>query len=143
MEIKGTQQFAAPPATVWAALHDAGKLQHALPGAEEVSWLSPSELKIRAGIDVGPIKGSGEVRAHIHESSAPSHLVVNIVAEGRRLNANSTLAIDLAVEGTGTALHYAGTATLGGAAVALDTPVTRPIVDRVVAQFFSRLQQQV
>lgn len=143
MEIKGTQRFAAPPDAVWVALHDAGKLQQSIPGAQEVTWLSSNVLKILAGIDVGPLKGNGEVRAHIHEATPPSHLVVNVIAEGRRLSANALLTIDLTADGAGTALTYTGNASLGGAALALDTPVTRPVVNHVVAQFFSRLQQHM
>jgi carbon monoxide dehydrogenase subunit G len=141
MDISGTQRFPGPPQQVWNALHDVAKLQHAIPGAQQVSWLDASTLQVRASVDVGPIKGTGEVRAHVQEELAPGRLVVSIVAEGRRLAAHGLLAMDLAADGPGTVLRYSGKATLGGAATVLDNPLTRPLVDRAVDHFFANLAQ--
>jgi carbon monoxide dehydrogenase subunit G len=143
MDMRGTQQFSAAPQAVWDALHDAGKLQQCIPGAQQVSWVDATTLAVRAAVDLGPLTGSGEVRAHVQEQTAPNRLAVQLVAEGRRLSATGPLTIDLVADGAGTVLTYAGNVALGGLAGMLDNPLTRPMVERGVAQFFANLAQRV
>lgn len=142
MELKGTQEFSASPQAVWDALHNADVLKQAIAGAEEVRW-DAGVLAVRANVGIGPVKGTYGAEAQETESSAPSHMKLSFNRKG----ANNTIAgdatIDLAPNGAGTTVTYAVNANLGGPIAALDNPLTRPLVDKGIGNFFSSLAQKV
>jgi carbon monoxide dehydrogenase subunit G len=118
-------------------------LRDCISGAEEVTFLDPSTLKVRLTVGVGPFKGHGSVRIQFSEETAPSHLKLMVNRSGDHNSAQGSLTVDLAPEGTGTSLQYAGSAVLGGPIAMLDNPVTRPFVDSQVSDFFQKLDQKV
>jgi carbon monoxide dehydrogenase subunit G len=51
--------------------------------------------------------------------------------------------VDLAPNGSGTTLTYAGTARLEGPIAIADNPLTRPLAHKAVDQFFENLGKQI
>jgi carbon monoxide dehydrogenase subunit G len=143
MELNGTHNFTAAPAAVWAALHNATMLQNAIPGAEEVSWQSDSALSVRAKIEIGPINRSFGIMAQVVEQTPPSHLKFSLNRQGVSSRVEGELAVDLAPNGSGTTLTYAGTARLEGPIAIADNPLTRPLAHKAVDQFFENLGKQI
>lgn len=139
MEIKGTHKFTAAPQTVWNALHDGAVLAKCIPGAEEVAWRGENAVFARVNVGLGPVKGTYAGEAQVTEHTAPTHMQVGI----NRASADGTLTVDLAPDGAGTLLSYSANARLSGALAAADNPLTRPFVDQVINQIFSRLEQQI
>jgi carbon monoxide dehydrogenase subunit G len=142
MELKGTQDFSASPQAVWDALHNADVLKQAMAGAEEVRW-DGNALTARANVGIGPVKGTYGATAQETESSAPSHMKLSFNRQGSSNTVTGDATIDLAPNGAGTTLTYAVNAALGGPIAALDNPLTRPLVDRGISQFFTSLAQKV
>lgn len=142
MELKGSQEFSASPQAVWNALHNADVLKQAMAGAEEVRW-EGNTLFVRANIGIGPVKGTYGASAQETESTPPSHMKLSFSRQGASTTINGDATIDLAPNGSGTTLTYAVNASLGGPVAALDNPLTRPLVDRGISQFFSSLAQKV
>ena len=58
MEFKGRYVIPAPPAKVWAALHDPAVLQLSIPGCEALEKISDTEFKAKAVIRIGPVKAT-------------------------------------------------------------------------------------
>ena len=143
MEIKGSRKFAASPETVWNALHDPATLQKCIPGAEEISWQDANTLFAKVNLGIGPIKGNYAGTAQVAEQQAPSHLKLVFNRKGASASIEGAATIDLVPDGSGTTVNYGATANLGGVLGALDNPLTRPIVDQGLGQFFSKLDQQL
>lgn len=142
VEIKGSQNFGASPQAVWDALHNADLLQKAIPGAEEVRWENNS-LFARVNVGIGPVKGTYAARAEVAESDAPRRMRLTINRQGASNSVQGEAAIDLIPNGTGTTVDYTAVANLGGPIAALDNPLTRPMIDKGLSQFFANLAQQV
>jgi carbon monoxide dehydrogenase subunit G len=143
MNLRGSHRFAAPVQTVWDALHNADILQKSVPGAKEITWQGESSVHIFLRAGIGPFKGEGGMTAQVSEHVPPSHMKLAFDHHGHHNNAKGELVIDLVVDGTGTLLSYAATATLGGLAAAVDNPLTRPIMESQLGQVFARLDQQL
>jgi carbon monoxide dehydrogenase subunit G len=107
MELNGTQKFSAPPQAVWDALHNDGMLKNAAPAAESISWQGANAVTVAGG--VGPIKGT--LTAQVVEQSAPTHMKLAV----NRTQIAGALTVDLAPDGSGTVLTYAGSITANGA----------------------------
>lgn len=143
MEINGTQSFSSSPQAVWDALHNSALLQQCVPGAQEVSWQGDSAIATRVSLGIGPFRGEGTVQAQVAEQQAPSHLKLVINRQGAHNTAQGALTVDLAPEGAGTRVAYGASATLGGPIAVLDNPLSRPVVDHFIGEFFSNLKKQV
>lgn len=142
MELKGSQEFAASPQAVWNALHNADVLKQAIAGAEEIRW-DGSTLVARVNVGLGPVKGTYGAQAQEIESNPPNHMRLSFNRQGANNSVAGDATIDLAPNGSGTMVTYAVNANLSGPIAALDNPLTRPMVDRAIGQFFSSLAQKV
>lgn len=143
MELTGKRTLKAAPDRVWAALQSLDVLRACIPGAEEVTFLDPTTLKVRLQVGIGPFKGHGSVRLQLAEQTAPTHLKLVVNRDGDHNSAHGSLTVDLAPESAGTALQYSGSAVLGGPIAVLDNALTRPLVDSAVSDFFQRLNSHV
>ena len=143
MENNGTQSFSSSPQAVWDALHNGALLQQCIPGAEEVSWQGDSAVSARVSVGIGPFRGAGTVQAQVAEQQAPSHLKLVFNRQGAHNSAQGALTVDLAPEGAGTRVTYGASATLGGPIAVLDNPLSRPLVDHAIGEFFSNLKKHV
>lgn len=140
MEINGSHKFAAPPQTVWDALHNNAILKNAVPGADEVTWDGNNAVTYRGSIGAGPINlGTATVTAQVIEQSAPSHLKIGV----NRSVANGTVTVDIAPDGSGSLLTYNANVQLSGAAAAADNPLGRKVVDGVIGSIFNKLDSQL
>jgi carbon monoxide dehydrogenase subunit G len=134
MDLNGTQKFAAPPQTVWNALHDDTILKNSIPAAESIAWQGDSAVTVSGG--VGPIKGT--LTAQVVEQTPPSHMKFAV----NRTQVNGTLTVDLAPDGAGTLLTYSGTVN-GSGAVGAGLAMAQGLIKGQVDQFFSRLEGQI
>lgn len=143
MDMNGTHTFSANRQAVWNALHNGAVLQSSIPGAEEVTWQGDSAVSARLNIGFGPVKGTFSGQAQVVEQTPPSHLKLAINRRGAASVIQAEVVIDLADAGTGTLLTYHGSAKLEGPIAFLDNPLTRPMVEGALGQFFSRFEKQI
>ena len=138
MDINGTHHFNASPDKVWSALHDGALLQSCVPGAQEIIWQGESAILVKAAIGLGPIHQSATLTVSVTEHQAPSHIRM----EGKTPNVSASTTVDLAPDGTGTALAYQAHADLSGplAAVAM---LARPFVENQLKHIFSCLDSKI
>jgi uncharacterized protein len=142
MELRGTRTYTASPQAVWDSLHNPEVLRASIPGAKTVEWQG-NRVLFEIEVGIGPVKQAGWGELTVVESSAPSHMKLEVNREGAHNSAKGAIIVDLAPEGAGTQLTYSGTAALGGPIALLDNPVTRPLVERELDQAFSRLASQI
>ncbi|HUY79516.1 MAG TPA: SRPBCC family protein [Ktedonobacterales bacterium] len=140
MDISGTQQFTSSPQAVWDAFHNASILQSSIPGAQDVSWQGESALTLTIALpSVGPIGGTARaVTAQVVENTPPSHMKMTL----NRGPVTATATVDLAPNGSGTALTYNAHAALSGP-MGMADGLAKPIVEGQLKQFFANFQKQV
>lgn len=143
MDISGTRTFVASRQAVWDALHNQAVLQNAIPGAEQVVWQGDSALTVHANIGLGPLKAQGSGQAQVIEQTPPSHMKLALNKRGVSNNIQAEVTVDLADAGAGTQVTYRAIAKLEGPIAMADNPVTRPLVDAALGQFFNRLEQNI
>lgn len=143
MELRGTRTYSAGPQAVWEALHNPEVLKASIPGAKFVTFEGGDTIGFEIEVGIGPVKGSGWGELKIVESSAPSHMKLEMNRQGDHNTAKGAIIVDLAPSGSGTELTYSGTAALGGPIAMLDNPLTRPLIDQAIDQAFSRLANNI
>ncbi len=134
MELNGTHKFTAPPQSVWNALHNDAIVNSCLPGGNSVAWQGDSAVRLT--IAIGPVKGSPTVQ--VEEQTPPSHLKFGLSRGG----ATGALSVDLAPEGAGTVLTYAGAVDAGGP-LGMALGMAHGMVKSQLDQFFTKLESQV
>lgn len=143
MELNGTRNLTASPQAVWNVMHNSAALQAAIPGAEEIAWQGDSAVSVRIKVELGPVNRTFSLLAQVVEQAAPNHIKFSINRQGVSNRVQGDLTVDLAPNGSGTALTYAGTAHLEGPLAMLDNPLTRPLVQRQIDQFFDNMARQI
>jgi|SRR5579884_430397 len=133
MELKGTHTFAAPPQTVWNALHDSTILKNSIPGAESVAWQGDNAVTLSGGM--GPIKGT--LTAQV-ESQPPSRMTFTV----NRSSLQGALTVDLAPSGSGTLVTYSATANASGPIGAAMT-MAQGMIKKGVDDFFAKMDSQL
>ena len=58
MDLQGNVTLAASPSVVWQALNNPHVLRVCIPGCEEITALSPSEMQARVVIKMGPVRAT-------------------------------------------------------------------------------------
>ena len=134
MELNGTQKFSASPQAVWDALHNDDILKSSIPAAESIAWQGDNAVTVSGGI--GPIKGT--LTAQVVEQTPPSHMKFAV----NRTQVSGTLSVDLAPDGSGTTLTYAGSVNASGA-VGAGLAMAQGMIKGQIDQFFSRLETHV
>ncbi len=134
MELKGTHKVTVAPQVVWDALHNPTILKNCIPGIEEIAWQGEHAINARIS-GIGPMKGPYGGTVTVLEHTAPSHLKIGL----SRTSVSGNLSVDLAPDGAGTLLSYTAQGTLA----MLDNPLTRPLIDGQIGQFFSKLDAQI
>ena len=58
MDLQGNVQLAASPSVVWQALNNPQVLRICIPGCEEITALSATEMQARVVIKMGPVRAT-------------------------------------------------------------------------------------
>ena len=66
MKMSGEEIIEAPIETVWKALNDPDVLKQCIPGCESITLTSPTEMKARVVVKVGPVKAGFNGVVHLN-----------------------------------------------------------------------------
>ena len=151
MDFKGKYSVPAPPAAVWAALHEPEILAAAIPGCETVEKLSPTEFKARAVIKVGPVKARFDGKVELRELEPPAGVAHAMMLKGEGQGGAAGFArgeseVRLSAQGDGTLLEYDAKAIVGGRLAQVGQRLidgaAKALADEFFAKFASVMQAQ-
>ena len=142
MEISGQHRFSAPRERVWELLLDPKVLQQCLPGAEDLVEVGPEEYEARMKIGVAAIRGTYQGRVKIVEKDAPNSYRMAVEGKGPAGQISGDAKIDLAEDGEGTLVNWAGNANVRGTLARVGGRVMQPAAKMIVGQFFNCLEQK-
>jgi hypothetical protein len=127
----------APKEQVYAALNDPGILKQCIPGCEELSKHSDTELKAKVVLKVGPVKArfSGDVQ--LDTAGAPNAFSLTGQGTGGAAgHAKGGADVTLTADGGTTILRYEAKADIGGKLAQLGSRLIQGTAKKLAAKFF-------
>jgi carbon monoxide dehydrogenase subunit G len=144
MDITGEYRIAAPRERVWTALNDPEMLKACIPGCEELTQVSPSEVNARVVAKVGPVRAAFDTKLQLTNLKPPvSYTLVGESKGGVAGFGRGTADVALEADGDATILRYTADFQVGGklaqVGARLVSGVTRKTADDFFSAFCTRL----
>jgi carbon monoxide dehydrogenase subunit G len=115
MMMTGEVQLPASRESVWAKLNDAATLKACIPGCEELTKLSDSEMTAVATTKIGPVKARFKGKVHLTDLNPPHGYRISGEGDGGIAGfSKGGAVISLAEMDAGTLLTYNVEAQIGG-----------------------------
>ena len=140
MEMNGTQQIAATPEAVYAALNDPDVLRQCIPGCDAVEKTSDTAMKAKVTLKIGPMKVTFNGNVTLSDLDPPkSYTITGEGSGGVAGFAKGSAVVRLEPEGEGTLLSYAVKADVGGKIAQLGARLIDGTAKKLSGEFFQKL----
>lgn len=144
MDMKDEIRIEATVPAVFAALTDPAVLKDCIPGCEELTKQSDSELEAKVSLRIGPVKARFGGTVTLDTSGAPHRLSLNGSGNGGVAGfAKGGADVELRSEGGATILAYEAKAEIGGKIAQLGSRLVDSTARKLSAQFFARFKEVV
>lgn len=141
MHIEGDAALSSPRGAVFAALEDPEALQRSLPGCKELR-ADGDGYYARFVIGVAAVRGEYEGSIRVRRAQAPTHYDFDLQMEGQSGFLEAQVRTALNEQGSGTSLHYAAEAEMGGMLASLGQRVAGGVATMLVRQFCGALDRE-
>lgn len=134
----------APRNVVFAALNDPEILKQSIPGCEELTKESDTELSAKVKLKIGPVKATFSGNVTLDPSNAPSHF--SLMGEGNGGVAGFAKGgadVELEEQEGGTLLKYTAKADIGGKLAQLGSRLVLSTSKKLSKQFFEKFNEVV
>ncbi|WP_420413628.1 SRPBCC family protein [Roseibium sp.] len=140
-----SQRIEAPRETVWAALNDPDILKASIPGCEELTKNSDTELEAKVKLKVGPVKATFGGKVELLDLDPPNgYRIEGEGAGGVAGFARGGAVVRLEEDGPkATILHYDVDAKVGGKLAQLGARLIDSTAKRLAGEFFTAFAEQV
>jgi len=144
MELTGTERIQAPRAVVWQALNDPEILKSCIPGCESIEMLSPTEMKARVGLRLGPIKANFAGRVTLSDIDPPNGYTISGEGSGGPAGgAKGSAQVRLSEDGGATLLSYSVNSQVSGKIAQLGSRLIDATAQKLAGDFFGKFNEQV
>lgn len=144
MELTGTERIQAPREAVWRALNDPETLKACIPGCESIEMLSPTEMKARVGLRLGPIKTNFEGKVTLSDIDPPKGYVISGEGSGGPAgSAKGSAQVTLTEEAGATLLSYSVTSQVSGKIAQLGARLIEGTAQKLAGDFFGKFNETV
>jgi carbon monoxide dehydrogenase subunit G len=144
MELTGQERIAAPRAQVWQALNDPEILKACIPGCESIEMLSPTEMKARVALKLGPIKANFAGQVILSNIDPPNGYTISGEGSGGSAGgAKGSAEVRLTPDGEGSLLTYRVTSQVTGKIAQLGARLVDSAAQKLAGDFFSKFNQVV
>ncbi len=144
MDMTGEQRIPAPREAVWRALNDPDVLRRCIPGCQELTKHSDTEMSAVAVVKVGPISARFQGAVTLSELDPPNGY--RIVGEGQggvAGHARGGALVKLVDDGEGTLLTYVVSAQIGGKLAQLGGRMIDATAKSMSAAFFRKFAEEI
>ena len=139
MKMSGEEIIQAPIETVWKALNDPHVLKQCIPGCESVTLTSPTEMKARVVVKVGPVKAGFNGVVHLKDLNPPKGYRIEGKGEGGLAgHASGGATVKLETVPEGTRMTYDVDAQVGGKMAMLGSRLIDSTASSMAGQFFDK-----
>lgn len=139
MKMSGEEVIAAPIEAVWKALNDPAILKQCIPGCESITMTSPTEMKARVVVKIGPVKAGFTGVVHLKDLNPPKGYRIEGKGEGGlagHASGGATVALETVPEGT--RMTYDVDAQVGGKMAMLGSRLIDSTARSMAGQFFDK-----
>ncbi|MFZ9966172.1 MAG: SRPBCC family protein [Steroidobacteraceae bacterium] len=143
MAIEGEYRIGAPREAVWAALNDVDILKGCIPGCQELTRLSDTEIEGRIQAQLGPVKAAFGTRLILSDMDPPSGYTLSGEGKAAVGFGKGSAKVQLVEEEGGTLLRYSATMQLGGKLAQLGSRLVEGATRQLADQFFEAFARQV
>ena len=144
MEIQGQQHIPADQETVWKALNDADILRACIPGCQELTKSSDTEMAAVAVIKVGPISARFQGAVTLSDLDPPNGYKITGEGQGGVAGfAKGTALVRLEPVDGGTLLHYQVEAQIGGKLSQLGGRLIDATAKTMSGMFFEKFATEI
>jgi len=144
MTMTGEVQLAAPRETVWAKLNDAEVLKACIPGCEELTKLSDTEMQAVATTKIGPVKARFKGKVHLTDLDPPNGYRISGEGDGGVAGfAKGGATVKLSEKDGGTLLTYNVESQIGGKLAQLGQRLINGAAKKIADDFFANFAKAV
>lgn len=144
MELTGQERIAAPRAHVWQALNDPEILKACIPGCESIEMLSPTEMKARVALKLGPIKTSFAGQVTLSNIDPPNGYTISGEGSGGSAGgARGSADVKLTEDAGATLLNYNVSSQVSGKVAQLGGRLIDAAAQKLAGDFFGRFRELV
>ena len=144
MDMTGEYRIAAPREKVWEALNDPEILKRAIPGCQELTKLSETELTAKVTTRVGPVSATFTGKVTLSDLNPPESYTISGDGQGGPAGfAKGGAKVRLAEDGAGTQLSYQVNAQIGGKLAQIGSRLIDGTAKKLAGQFFESFAKAV
>ncbi len=137
MDMKGEYRIEAPRQTVWDALNDPEILKRAIPGCEEITKTSDTEMTAKVTAKVGPVKAKFQGNVTLSDIVPPESYTISGEGKGGAAGfAKGGAKVALAEDGAATILTYEVNANVGGKLAQIGSRLIDGTAKKMADDFF-------
>ncbi len=145
MDLTGEYRIPAPRETVWAALNNAEILKACIPGCEELTKTSDTELVAKVVAKIGPVKAAFGGKVTLSDLDPPNGYTISGEGQGGAAGfakGAAKVRLEPADGGTATVLHYAADAQIGGKLAQIGSRLVEGTAKKLADEFFAAFAVQ-
>jgi carbon monoxide dehydrogenase subunit G len=144
MQLTGTERIQAPRAIVWQALNDPEILKNCIPGCESIELTSPTEMKARVGLRLGPIKANFEGKVTLSDIDPPNGYTISGEGSGGAAGgARGSAKVKLTEDQGATVLDYSVDSQVSGKIAQLGARLIDATAQKLAGDFFGKFSTLV
>ncbi|PHP67213.1 carbon monoxide dehydrogenase [Zhengella mangrovi] len=144
MNLSDELTIPAPRSRVYEALQDPEILRRCIPGCEELTKVSDSELEAKVALKIGPIKARFSGNVTLNPENPPQTFSLSGEGNGGIAGfARGGATVKLEDRGDETLLRYEATADIGGKLAQLGSRLIQGTAKKLAAQFFESLRTEL
>lgn len=144
MDMTGEYRIAAPREKVWEALNDPEILKVCIPGCEELSKDSDTELSAKVSTKVGPVSAKFTGKVTLSDINPPEGYKITGEGQGGVAGfAKGGAEVKLEEDGNETVLSYTATAQVGGKLAQIGSRLIDSTAKKMAGQFFGKFAEEI
>ena len=137
MELKDEIIINATQSVVYAALNDPEILKQCIPGCDELTKHSNTELEAKVVLKVGPVKAKFNGNVTLSPDAPPERFSLSGTGNGGAAGyAKGGAVVELEEHPEGTLLRYTATADIGGKLAQLGSRLIQGTAKKLATKFF-------
>lgn len=140
MNLTGEYRIPAPREAVWAALNNPEVLKASIPGCEELTKTSDTELVAKVIAKIGPVKAAFGGKVTLSDLDPPNGYTITGEGQGGAAGfakGGAKVRLEPADGGTATVLHYAADAQIGGKLAQIGSRLVEGTAKKLADEFFA------
>ena len=140
MELKQSQDIPLPVDKVWSALNDDQILAQAIPGCQELTKISDTELTAKVKLKVGPVSATFNGEVILSELSPPHSYMISGTGKGGvagSATGSARVKLEAIDNGSATRLSYDVDAAVTGKIAQLGSRLIESTAKKLATKFFT------